>query len=262
GALTKGDRRAATGADLTQFNFDTPYGRSALRNMYQAITLQSICPGVALSKVLSAAQIPDKHEFTEFNSIARQCLLSMGVTDASFTVKDKEASDVGKFLNRILGLSVERQNLLFSYFCECLNAAIETAKREGRYSEGVTDVSGSSITMVGAAQPVFSDFQRGLMETKHVTVNVDRGIGWDSAVKQLQDNGKNKFDGFYCSKREQKGRRLYLLAIQKESSTHLFNITRPNTGRSPFEEEKTDLLHKYNRISLEDAEAGWKAQYE
>ena len=32
---------------------------------------QSICPGVALSKVLSAAQIPDKYEFTEFNSIAR-----------------------------------------------------------------------------------------------------------------------------------------------------------------------------------------------
>lgn len=61
---------------------------------------------------------------------------------------------------------------------------------------------------------------------RHVTVNVDRGIGWDSAVKQLQDNGKNKFDGFFCSKREQKGRRLYLLAIQKESSTHLFNITR------------------------------------
>lgn len=39
GALTKGDRRAATGADLTQFNFDTTYGRSALRNMYQSITL-------------------------------------------------------------------------------------------------------------------------------------------------------------------------------------------------------------------------------
>ena len=28
---------------------------------------------------------------------------------------------------------------------------------------------------------------------------------------------------------------------------------RPNTGRSPFEEEKTDLLNKYNKISLEDA---------
>ena len=36
----------------------------------------------------------------------------MAVTDASFVVKDKEASDVGRFLNRILGLSVERQNLV------------------------------------------------------------------------------------------------------------------------------------------------------
>ena len=33
-------------------------------------------------------------------------------------------------------------------------------------------------------------------------------------------------------------------------------LCRPNTGRSPFEEEKTDLLHKYNRISLEDAGKG------
>ena len=47
-----------------------------------------------------------------FFLVSQQCLLSMGVTDASFTVKDKEASDVGKFLNRILGLSVERQNLV------------------------------------------------------------------------------------------------------------------------------------------------------
>jgi len=186
----------------------------------------------------------------------------MGVTDASFVVKDKEASDVGRFLNRILGLSVEKQNLLFSYFCECLNAAVETAKREGRYNEGVTDVSGSSITLVGDPRPVFADFQKGLMETKHVTVNVDRGIDWDSAVKLFQENGSNKFDGFYCSKREQKGRRLYLLAIRKETSTHLFNITRPNTGRSPYEEEKADLLNKYNKISLEDAEAGWKVQYD
>ena len=38
GALTKGDRRAATGADLNEFNFDTNYGRSALRSMYLSIS--------------------------------------------------------------------------------------------------------------------------------------------------------------------------------------------------------------------------------
>jgi len=37
GALTRGDRRAATGADLMEFNFDTPYGRTALRTLYAAI---------------------------------------------------------------------------------------------------------------------------------------------------------------------------------------------------------------------------------
>ena len=37
GALTKGDRRAASGADLAEFNFDTLYGRNALRNMYTHI---------------------------------------------------------------------------------------------------------------------------------------------------------------------------------------------------------------------------------
>ncbi len=36
GALTKGDRRAASGADLAEFNFDTPYGRNALRALYAA----------------------------------------------------------------------------------------------------------------------------------------------------------------------------------------------------------------------------------
>ena len=42
GALTKGDRRAASGADLTEFNFDTPYGRNALRAMYQSVCTVSL----------------------------------------------------------------------------------------------------------------------------------------------------------------------------------------------------------------------------
>jgi len=34
---------------------------------------------------------------------------------SALKVKDKEAGDVGKFLNRILGLSVQRQNLVCSF---------------------------------------------------------------------------------------------------------------------------------------------------
>ena len=37
GALTKGDRRAATGAEFSEFDFDNQYGRSALRQMYNSL---------------------------------------------------------------------------------------------------------------------------------------------------------------------------------------------------------------------------------
>lgn len=52
----------------------------------------------------------------------------------------KDAGDVRRFLNRLLGLPLGRQNLLFNYFAATLAAEIGAAKAEGRYSEGVSDL--------------------------------------------------------------------------------------------------------------------------
>lgn len=52
GALTKGDRRAATGADFTSFDLDTKYGRRALRSMFMAITTgAALAPGVNVNSL-------------------------------------------------------------------------------------------------------------------------------------------------------------------------------------------------------------------
>ena len=51
-----------------------------------------------------------------------------------------------RFLNRLLGMPVSRQALLFSYFACTLSAEIQSAKAEGRYFEGVSDLSGSNIS--------------------------------------------------------------------------------------------------------------------
>jgi hypothetical protein len=40
---------------------------------------------------------------------------------------------------------VRGQNLLFGYFTEVLEAEVKAAKAEGKYSEGVSDLSGSNI---------------------------------------------------------------------------------------------------------------------
>jgi hypothetical protein len=61
GALTRGDRRAASGIDLSEQNLDTPLGRSALRTMYDLIvTLSPSLPaGVTFKEICKGVSIPN-----------------------------------------------------------------------------------------------------------------------------------------------------------------------------------------------------------
>ena len=100
GALTKGDRRAATGVDLGEFNFDTTYGRNSLRLMYQHICIRKLVPGLDLG------QITNKHNIDQFIHIMQESLVLMGLADMEniklgVTIKDSDAGGVSKFLNRI-----------------------------------------------------------------------------------------------------------------------------------------------------------------
>ena len=58
-----------------------------------------------------------------------------------------------RFLNRLLGLPMARQNLLFNYFACTLAAEIRAAKAEGRYYEGVSDLGGSHVSKVEPQVP-------------------------------------------------------------------------------------------------------------
>eukprot|EP00057_Strongylocentrotus_purpuratus_P009593 XP_011664067.1 PREDICTED: protein strawberry notch homolog 1 isoform X3 [Strongylocentrotus purpuratus] len=258
GALTQGDRRAATGADLTQFNFDTPYGRSALRTMYQAISKRELVGGVPLNLMTKGLV-----EFSSFNDHMRDCLVQMGVAsliDTSLVIQDKDQSGVGKFLNRILGLTVATQNMIFTYFFGSLQAAIAAARKEGKYNEGLVDIMASSIEMVGSPRVMFTDAKTST-PVSHVSLEVDRGMSWEGAIKRA-DNFQGKHDGFYRSKREQFGGYMYLLATKKQNSTHFYKICRPNTGVSGFDEDFSELLLRYQPVCREDAEVPWKDYYE
>ncbi len=46
-------------------------------------------------------------------------------------------NNIGKFLNRILGMEVNQQNALFQYFSDTLSAVIQNAKKSGRYDMGI-----------------------------------------------------------------------------------------------------------------------------
>uniref|UniRef100_A0AAY4CFC2 Protein strawberry notch homolog 1 n=1 Tax=Denticeps clupeoides TaxID=299321 RepID=A0AAY4CFC2_9TELE len=190
GALTHGDRRATETRDLSRFNFDNKYGRNALE-----IVMKSI---VNLDSPLVSP--PSEFEGDFFKEI-RNGLIGVGlinVEDRSGILSlDKDYNNIGKFLNRILGMEVQQQNALFQYFADTLTAVIQNAKKNGRYDMGILDL-GSGEERVKKLE--FKKFLTpGYSTSGHVelyTVSVERGLSWEDATHVWADqNGPD--DGFY-----------------------------------------------------------------
>ena len=349
GALTRGDRRAATGIDLSEGNLDSPLGRGALKKMYDALALRGagrldsggtgLANDVLLANVLS--HLPAKksgedadetadpsspdasvylHEeqttpgagvaklHDELREAVVKTGLQVGLSPVGLSSESqvlwsatgagaKDVGDVRRFLNRILGLPVRAQNLLFGYFTETLDKEVSVAKADGRYTEGVADLSGSNIRIESTETILKDPFGSGA-ELKKTLVSIDRGVSFQDSVEMLQKheestlihsngdtkdttnpnpdstlkspestqkNPKKNGSGFYRANRDMYGRTQVLLAFLKVGKKNTFTVTRPNTGSSINDLERDDLESKYVRIVDDkvhtDAKRWWDATY-
>ena len=251
GALTKGDRRAATGQDLSQYNVQNNYGRKAVKDIVNATCIASmLVPRVTVQMVIdrAIATSPPSTEATAmrakfeayrddmmFIATIGECLNSIGLTEG-------DKATVTNLLNRIMGLAVHKQNLLFAYFVEVLEMLIAQAKKDGRYSEGVVDVTGEKIEVKGEPKALAP-------QITHFTLTIDRGVSFQRAFERFKASETKT--NFFISKDKQFGRKHYLLAATKSSNKSLVYVTRPNTGESRIEMDK-DVLHaKYKLIPRE-----------
>uniref|UniRef100_A0A672U7M2 Protein strawberry notch homolog 1 n=1 Tax=Strigops habroptila TaxID=2489341 RepID=A0A672U7M2_STRHB len=192
GALTHGDRRATETRDLSRFNFDNKYGRNALE-----IVMKSIVN-------LDSPMVSPPPDFPgDFFKDVRQGLIGVGLINvedrSGILTLDKDYNNIGKFLNRILGMEVHQQNALFQYFSDTLSAVIQNAKKNGRYDMGILDL-GSGDEKVRKAD-VKKFLTPGYSTSGHVelyTISVERGMSWDEATKiWAEQTGPD--DGFYLS---------------------------------------------------------------
>jgi hypothetical protein len=309
GALTKGDRRAAMGTDLHKFDIDSIYGRRALSMTFNALSTKPVKPPCRnsnniLDKFITTMN--DKSVRTDEErrvfalSEASKALLQLEVGDVSnvvslITSKCVHAiNDLLKllllcnyaiiqksFLNRLAGLDVARQNLVFSLFMATLDDVIAASKATGEFEGSVEEIRASRVTLKGIPEVIAHDTSCGAVTT-FTRLVVDRGISFDNIVQAIihsDESGwlnKSKSDGtmsdqdeklcksgFYTSRRMIAGRQLILFAQRKFSKDvgedagffdplNLMIISRPNTGKNPCEMASHELRNKYKLLLSSD----------
>ncbi|XP_039531969.1 protein strawberry notch homolog 1 isoform X1 [Pimephales promelas] len=252
GALTHGDRRATETRDLSRFNFDNKYGRNALE-----IVMKSI---VSLDSPLVS---PPGDFNGDFFKEIRNGLIGVGlinVEDRSGVLSlDKDYNNIGKFLNRILGMEVQQQNALFQYFSDTLSAVIQNAKKTGRYDMGILDLGSGDEKVKKVDAKKF--LTPGYSTSGHVelyTVSVERGMSWEDATHVWADqNGPD--DGFYIQVRNNK--KIAILIKEVNPRKRLFMVYRPNIGKQVKLETYADLKKRSKKVLSDDAKQHWIDQY-
>merc|ERR1719225_1122831 len=260
GALTHGDRRATESRDLSKFNIDNKYGRAALEATFEAI----------MGYETPLVRPPDEYQGDFFKDIA-DGLVGVGLITSSedcpgVLTLDKGYNEMSKFLNRILGMHVEKQNLLFKYFSDTLAAIISQAKRSGRYDQGILDVGMTKEDRVELVKTHCFTRKHATGKAKielHV-LQVERGMSWDLALekeKELSDSEQ----GFWLSHQVRNSKKTAILAIMAEStktkkgkekkdSSKLFFVYRPNTGQQVKQETLAELKKKYKKVTAEECQ--------
>ncbi|XP_055087633.1 protein strawberry notch homolog 1 [Periophthalmus magnuspinnatus] len=252
GALTHGDRRATETRDLSRFNFDNKYGRNALE-----IVMKSI---VKLDAPLVSPPAEFKGDF--FKEI-QSGLIGVGLIsleDRSGGLSlDKDYNNIGKFLNRILGMEVQQQNALFQYFSDTLAAVIQEAKKNGRYDMGILDLGSGDEKVKKVESKKF--LTPGYTTSGHVelfTVSVERGMSWEDATHAwAEQSGPD--DGFYVQTRNNK--KTAILVKEVNPKKRLFLVYRPNTGRQLKLESYVEIKKKFKKALSEEAKQHWTDQY-
>jgi hypothetical protein len=166
GAITRGQRQTGgQGLFRPEDNLESQYGRDALRQLYMLL---------ARGKVGDCSL----ESFEEATGLK--------LTDAN-GIKD-ELPPITTFLNRLLALTIELQNILFTAFEQLLTARVEGAIASGTYDVGLETLRAESFAVTGR-QTIYVHPATGA-ETRLLTITKrerNRPESMDEALGRLSD---------------------------------------------------------------------------
>ncbi|KAI3368917.1 hypothetical protein L3Q82_025888 [Scortum barcoo] len=253
GALTHGDRRATESRDLSKYNFENKYGTKALDKITKAIL------GHIENKVPPPKGYPGGDAM--FFRDMKLGMMDVGIfcKESRFGISTEKDCSITKFLNRILGLEVHKQNYLFQYFTDNFDYLIEKDKKEGKYDMGILDLAPGNDEIYEEKQETFltvGNPQDG--QVVLYKISVDRGMPWDEAYTRSQRlSGPD--EGFYLSLKLRGNHPCVLLAEQGRGKN--FIVYKPNIGKQTHPESLDNLHQRYRKVTPEEARDSWENQF-
>ncbi|XP_028258831.1 strawberry notch homolog 2b isoform X1 [Parambassis ranga] len=253
GALTHGDRRATESRDLSKYNFENKYGTKALDRITKAIL------GQIENKVPPPKGYPGGEAM--FFRDMKMGMMDVGIfcKESRFGISTEKDCSITKFLNRILGLEVHKQNYLFQYFTENFDYLIDKDKKEGKYDMGILDLAPGNDEIYEEKQENF--LTAGNPQDGQVVlykISVDRGMPWNVAYdRSLKLSGPE--EGFYLSQKLRGNHPCVLLAEQGRGKN--FIVFKPNIGKQSHPESLDNLQQRYRKVTPEEARDSWENQF-
>uniref|UniRef100_A0A4W5R0Y1 Protein strawberry notch homolog 2 n=1 Tax=Hucho hucho TaxID=62062 RepID=A0A4W5R0Y1_9TELE len=176
-----------------------------------------------------------------------------------FGLSTEKDCSITKFLNRILGLEVHKQNSLFQYFTDNFDYLIEKDKKEGKYDMGILDLAPGNDEIYEEKQETFMTV--GNPQDGQVVlykISVDRGMPWEEAYEKAQ-NLNSPDEGFYLSYKLRGNHPCVLLAEQGRGRN--FIVYKPNIGKQAHPESLDNLQQRYRKVTPDQAKDSWESQF-
>ena len=166
GAITKGQRQTGgQGLFKSEDNLESHYARDALRQLYVLLVMGKV-EGCSLQAFEDAT--------------------GLKLSDAN-GIKD-ELPPITTFLNRLLALTIDLQNVLFTAFEQLLTARIEGAVASGTYDVGLETLTAESFIVTG--RQIVYTHPGTSAETSLLTITQrdrNRPVALDEALGRLAD---------------------------------------------------------------------------
>lgn len=176
GALTKGQRQTGSGIFGEKDNLESPLSRDALRIFYKSLGTGAV-PGVDGKEIFRKLGL-----YRDFYD-----------KEDKFRPSNPKSDDITTFLNRLLALKVDEQNIVFGEFETLRQQMYDEAIANGTLDTGISNVKADKIT-VDQEETIYTDAKTGA-ETKYVKATAYRKPQIIASVDDAKVY-KNAFQGF------------------------------------------------------------------